>query len=259
MTALTEKSQKDEVQVSVIIPVHNGAAYILKALESVLLQNVPLEIIIVDDGSTDDLMSVLAPFLIKPEIHLIRNMRNIGVAESRNKGVRAARGTYVAFLDCDDWWEPQKLIKQLDLMKKTGSVLCATGRRLITPSGEPTDKIIGVKEKLTYRDLLFQNPINCSSVVIKRDVAVSFPMSHDECHEDYIMWFQILKQYKRACAINEPLLNYRLSNTGKSGNKFKSARMTFRVYRHMGFGILKSLVCFAGYAINGVRKYYLHS
>lgn len=259
MTALNEKKSEKTIQVSVVMPVHNGAAFISKALESVLLQDISLEIIIVDDGSTDDLMMVLEPFLVRPEIHLIRNERNIGVAESRNKGVRAARGEYIAFLDCDDWWEPQKLIRQLDLMKKTGSVLCATGRRLITPSGEPTDRIIGVKEKLTYKDLLFQNPINCSSVVVERDVAAAFPMSHDECHEDYIMWLQILKQHQKACAINEPLLNYRLSNTGKSGSKIKSARMTFRVYRHMGFGILKSLVCFAGYAVNGVRKYYLHN
>ena len=259
MTVLNEKELGEKIQVSVVMPVHNGAAFIAKALESVLIQNVPLEIIIVDDGSTDDLMMVLESFLVRPEIHLIRNERNIGAAESRNRGVRAARGEYIAFLDCDDWWEPQKLIRQLELMKKTGSVLCATGRRLITPSGEATDRIIGVKETLTYRDLLFQNPINCSSVVVKRNVAAAFPMSHDDCHEDYIMWLRILKHYQAACAINEPLLNYRLSNTGKSGSKIQSARMTFRVYRYMGFGILKSLVCFVGYAINGVRKYYIHN
>lgn len=258
---ITEKNgNKDQkVQVSVVIPVHNGAAFIAKALDSVLIQEVSLEIIIIDDGSTDELMPVLASYMKLPFVRLIRNQRNIGVAESRNKGVRAAGGEYVAFLDCDDWWEPEKLKKQLQLMEKTGCVLCASGRRLATPDGIPTEKVIGVREKLSYRDLLFQNPINCSSVVVRRSVAAAFPMTHDECHEDYIMWLQILKQYHTACAVNEPLLNYRLSNTGKSGNKIQSAKMTFRVYRHMGFGIMKSLFCFAGYAINGVRKYYLHT
>lgn len=258
MILTDEKIQEGNVQVSVVMPVHNGAAYIAQALDSALNQAVPLEIIIIDDGSTDGLDEVLAPYLSNPCIRLIKNRQNIGVAESRNKGVRAAKGSYIAFLDCDDWWEPGKLSRQLRLMKEKDCVLCATARRLVTADGNLTNRTIGVKTMLTYRDLLFQNPINCSSVVVKRDVAVAFPMTHDECHEDYIMWLQILKQYRRACAINEPLLNYRLSATGKSGNKFQSARMTYKVYRHMGFGILKSVLCFTGYALNGVKKYYLH-
>lgn len=245
--------------VSVIMPVHNGAAYIGKAIESALLQDVPLEVIVIDDGSTDNLDQALETYSCLDNLRVIHNKKNIGVARSRNRGVRAARGEYIAFLDCDDWWEPGKLQAQLRLMKKTGCVLCATGRRLVTPEGRKTERIIGVKETLTYRDLLVQNPINCSSVVIRRDVAAAFPMVHDECHEDYIMWLQILKKYRRACAINRPLLNYRLSNTGKSGSKLQSARMTFKVYRYMNFGYLKSLMCFAGYALNGVKKYYLHT
>lgn len=245
--------------VSVIMPVHNGSAYIGKAIESALLQDVPLEVIVIDDGSTDNLNRALEVYADQDMVRVMHNKRNIGVARSRNKGVRAARGKYIAFLDCDDWWEPGKLKAQLRLMKKTGCVLCATGRRLVTPEGEKTERIIGVKETLTYRDLLVQNPINCSSVVIRKDVAAAFPMVHDECHEDYIMWLQILKKYHSACAIDRPLLNYRLSNTGKSGSKLQSARMTFKVYRYMNFGYLKSLMCFAGYALNGVKKYYLHT
>lgn len=259
MMLMNENRHRGAMEVSVVIPVHNGAKYIAQALDSVLKQNVLLEIIIIDDGSTDELDQVLESYLNNPRIRLIRNRQNIGVAESRNKGVRAAHGKYIAFLDCDDWWEPEKLKRQIELMEDTGCVLCATGRRLVMPDGRNTGKIIGVKSRLTYRDLLFQNPINCSSVVVKKDVAVAFPMVHDECHEDYIMWLQILKKYHKACAIDEPLLNYRLSTTGKSGNKFQSARMTYKVYRQMGFGIFKALFCFTGYVLNGVRKYYLHN
>ena len=246
------------VEVSVIVPVHNGADYIAQAIDSALIQDVPLEIIIVDDGSTDCLAEALSPYMERSEITVLHNRHNIGVAESRNRGVRQARGEYIAFLDCDDWWEPGKLKMQLTLLRKTGYVLCASGRRLVTPDGRPTERIIGVKEKITYRDLLFQNPVNCSSVVIKRDAAAAFPMVHDECHEDYIMWLQILKHYHTACAVNQPLLNYRLSKTGKSGNKLHSAKMTFKVYRHMGFSIPKALFCFAGYMFNGIKKYYFH-
>lgn len=247
-----------KVMVSVIIPVHNGADTIAKAIDSVLIQEVPLEIIIIDDGSTDHLAEALSPYLDRSAFTVLHNEHNVGVAESRNRGVRKASGEYVAFLDCDDWWEPGKLKAQLALLQKTGYVLCATGRRLILPDGTPTKRVIGVKERLTYRDLLFQNQISCSSVVLKRSAAATFPMVHDDCHEDYIMWLQLLKHYRYACAVNRPFLNYRQSTTGKSGNKFQSAYMTFKVYRYMGFSVPKSCICFLGYMINGIKKYYFH-
>ena len=80
-------------------------------------------------------------------------------------------------------------------------------------------------------------------------------MSNAESHEDYITWLRVLRAHGSACGVNEPLLQYRLSNTGKSGSKLKSAKMTFMVYRRMGFGIGKSILCFCSYAIHGVSKY----
>jgi teichuronic acid biosynthesis glycosyltransferase TuaG len=80
-------------------------------------------------------------------------------------------------------------------------------------------------------------------------------MEHADSHEDYILWLKILQVHGFACGINEPLLRYRLSNTGKSGSKLKSAKMTFMVYRYMGFGLPKSILCFCSYALHGVRKY----
>jgi teichuronic acid biosynthesis glycosyltransferase TuaG len=91
---------------------------------------------------------------------------------------------------------------------------------------------------------------------LKTEVAKNYPMEHDDSHEDYITWLKILQKYKKACGIREPLLKYRLSNQGKSGNKLQSARMTFMVYRYLGFGILKSCYYFASYALHGVWKYY---
>ena len=243
--------------VSVIVPVYNGSKTIAQTITSVLIQELPLEIIIVDDHSDDDLAEALNPFMGNPGIRLIRNQENLGVAQSRNKGVLAAAGRYIAYVDCDDWWEPGKLKRQLALMKKTGCVLCASGRRLVRPDGTKTKRVIPVSPVIREKDLLFQNPITCSSVVVRRDVAIQFPMKHDECHEDYLTWFEILKTYHTACAVNRPLVNYRMSEAGKSGNKINSARMTYRTYRCMGFGPVKAAICFAGYAVNGIRKYLL--
>ena len=81
-------------------------------------------------------------------------------------------------------------------------------------------------------------------------------MHNDECHEDYLMWQEVLQKYGRGCAVNEPLLLYRISNTGKSGGKLHSAKMTYRTYRCAGFGMLRSCVYFAGYALHGIKKYF---
>ena len=239
------------------MPAYCCAATIGASIESVMGQNVPLELIIIDDCSPEELGPVLAPWLQDERIHYLRNPENMGAAASRNRGVAMAQGEYVAFLDADDIWIPGKLEKQLALIQQTNMVLCATGRELMTPEGKLTGRVIPVKPVITYRELMKHNSINCSSVLIKTQVAREFPMCHEDSHEDYIMWLKVLQKYNTACGINEPLVQYRLSNTGKSGTKLKSAGMTFKVYRYMGYGLGKSLILFTSYAFHGVMKYAL--
>lgn len=245
----------EDVLVSVIIPAYNCEKYIGKALDSALAQQVPLEVIVLNDCAKDGTEAVVQKYLGDERVRYVRNEKNLGVAKTRNRGVRLARGKYIAFLDSDDWWENGKLERQLERMERENVVLCSTARELINPDGSSMGKVIPVVEQITYRELLKHNCINCSSVLLRRDVALEFPMEHEDSHEDYITWLKILKKYGRACGVNEPLLKYRLSVTGKSGNKWKSARMTFMVYRYMGFGIFKSLACFCSYAVHGVWKY----
>ena len=242
--------------VSVIIPAYNSAGTIGKAIDSALAQETDVEIIVIDDCSTDGLDAVLAGYRQRPEVVCLKNEENLGAAGSRNLGVSRARGEYIAFLDADDYWRPGKLQKQLAAMARTGAVLCATARELMSPDGQLSGWVIGVKETITYRELLKHNSISCSSVLLRTEVARQFPMAHEDSHEDYIMWLEILQKYGSACAVNEPLLVYRLSTTGKSGNKLKSAAMTFKVYRYMGFSLPKSCVCFCSYAFHGVKKYW---
>lgn len=242
-------------QVSVIIPAYNCTGLICRAIDSALAQEVSLEVIVVDDCSSDDLDAVMEAYKDSPVFSYVKNEQNLGASGSRNRGISMAKGEYVAFLDADDYWEKGKLRKQLEKLKATGYVLCSTARELMTPDGKLTGQVIPVKEEITYRELLRHNSINCSSVVMKTEVAKEFPMGHEDSHEDYIMWLQILQKYKKACGINEPLLKYRLSNQGKSGNKLKSAGMTFKVYRYMGFSLLQSTGYFLSYAFHGVWKY----
>lgn len=244
-----------ECLVSIIIPAYNCEKYIAKSIETALYQSISKEVIIINDCAKDKTEVVIQQYLKLPYVRYVKNEKNLGVAKTRNRGVRLARGKYVAFLDSDDWWEPEKLEKQIALMEEKNVVLCSTARALVNLDGEPLGKVIPVVEEITYRELLKHNCINCSSVVLRRDVALEFPMEHEDSHEDYITWLKILKKYGRACAVNEPLLKYRVSSVGKSGSKWKSAWMTFKVYRYIGFGILKSVACFCSYAVHGVWKY----
>ena len=247
----------NEILVSVVIPAYNCIQYIGQALDSALIQDVPMEIIVINDCSRDDLDGFMKPYLEKhPQIHYLKNEKNLGVAETRNRGVRHARGKYIAFLDADDYWMEGKLKKQLKLIQEKGTVLCSTARELMKPDGSLTGYIIPVKTDFTFRDLQRQNQINCSSVLIKTEVAKEFPMHHDDGHEDYLMWLEVLEKYGNGCAINEPLLKYRVTDTGKSGSKWNSAKMAYRTYRYMGFGYLRSFYYFMHYALRGVKKYF---
>ena len=249
--------------VSVIIPCHNNNETISQAVSSVLTEKrTPLEIIIVDDGATLD--QKLLPF---PEddpemIRVFTLKKTRGAAYARNLGVKKAKGQYVAFLDADDWWAGKKLEKQLLLIrkyqrhKKEEPVLCFTGRQLCRANGEITEKYIHAPKRIDYRSLLKHNAVNCSSVILKRETALKHPMEEDgNLHEDYLCWLQILREGGFAAGIDEPLLYYRVNRSSKSGNKLKSAVMTYRVYRKLQLPLYKRIFYFISYTWNGIRKY----
>lgn len=244
--------------ISVVIPVFRGAATLGRAIDSALMQEETAQVIVVCDASPEDIDGAMAPYLGDGRVVYLKNDRNLGAAESRNRGVREAKSQYIAFLDADDCWEAGKLRKQLAALEATGAVLCCTGRALMDTRGVLTGRTIGVPERITYRDLLKHNCISCSSVVLRREAALEFPMRcAQDSHEDYILWLELLRKHGAACGVNEPLLRYTVSTTGKSGSKLRSAKMTWRVYRHMGFGPVKAAMCFVSYAVNGVRKHYM--
>ena len=251
----TEVVFMEKPLVSVVMPVYNGERYIGKAIESALGQEVPVEVLVIDDCSADGTELAVMKYMDSGKIRYIQNEQNMGAARSRNRGVKEARGKYIAFLDADDWWEEGKLAAQLAALEMTGDVICSTGRDLMNPDGTFTGKYIPVKSRLDYHELLKHNSINCSSVLILREVALEFPMEHDDSHEDYITWLRILRKGGFAAGINRPYLKYRLSEGGKSRNKLKSAAMTYQVYRYVGYGPLKSLFFFVSYALHGIWKY----
>ena len=105
-------------EVSVVMPVYNGEKYIRQAIESVFIQDVSLELLVIDDGSWDGTAGILKEYEGRENFRYFRNSSNLGAAGSRNRGVREARGRYIAFLDADDWWAPTFLEEMMGLVKE---------------------------------------------------------------------------------------------------------------------------------------------
>ena len=246
----------EKILVSVIMPAYNCENYIAVAIQSVLAQEVPLELIIIDDNSSDGTAEVIRSYCQDSRVQYVRNEKNMGVAKSRNKGMDMARGKYIAFLDADDYWTEDKLTKQTALMEEKQAVLSSTGRELMDKDGHLSGKIIGIQEVITYKELLKSNVLNTSGVMVLTQVAKRYPMEQEQIHEDYIMWLSILKDYDNAYGIDEPLLKYRVMRGTKSANKIKSAAMTFKVYRYMGLNVFQAFYYFCFYTVRGFKKYF---
>ncbi|ERL22496.1 glycosyltransferase, group 2 family protein [Oribacterium sp. oral taxon 078 str. F0263] len=267
--------------ISVVIPVYNAARFLRESLSSVLMQSFSdWEILAVDDASTDSSPEILKSFqkessLPGERFRILRNEKNRGVAFSRNRGVREARGEWIAFLDADDLWEARKLERQLSLLtcsqsessvpspspfpasaSSLSSPLLFTASGFLKENGERIPYILEVPERIRREELLKQNLISCSSVLCKRDWLLRFPMPEQTgIHEDFAVWLQILSETPFALGLNEPLLLYRVSSSSKSGNKLRAAKMNWRTYRYLGLSPLRSLLLMAHYSFRNLKKW----
>lgn len=245
-------------KVSVVIPAYNAEKYIADAVCSVTAQTErDIEILIVDDCSTDTTADICRTLAASDDrIRIITNEKNSGVSFSRNVGVAAAVGDYVAFLDSDDKWREDKLAFQL---KETAThpecAIFFTASSFTDEDGVPFNYIFNVPETVDFKALLRQNVISCSSVMLPRDVILAHSFKNDRMHEDYAVWLEILKDGTTARGIPEPLLIYRLVGGSKSSNKLHAALMQYRVYRHVGLSVLQALYYMPIYTVNGIKKH----
>jgi glycosyltransferase involved in cell wall biosynthesis len=184
--------------VSVIIPAYNQAEYLSATLDSVAEQTYPgpVEVIVVDDESPDDSAAIAEAHDLKPTV--IRQ-RNTGVAGARNRGIEAASGTYIAFLDSDDRWLPEKLERQIaELEDLATPALSFTRYRRVHVDGSTPREPLHPSESLreSKRHLLFQNFIGCSTVVVHRDCLDDtdlFPTDPvlQRGGQDYALWLRV--------------------------------------------------------------------
>ena len=158
-----------EELVSIIVPVYNAGIYIEETINSVRAQTyICWELILVDDHSKDDTLSVVKNYLASvndERIRLIEKKTNEGAAAARNRGIDAAKGRYIAFLDADDLWMPDKLEKELAFMKKKQAAFVFTSYEFGDENARGTGKIVHVPEELTYRKALSRTVIFTTTVL----------------------------------------------------------------------------------------------
>ncbi len=243
--------------VSIIMPAYNCEKYIEDAINSVIVQTYKSwELIVIDDDSKDNTVRIIEGLSNKDyRIRFYKNEKNLGVSETRNKGMELAKGVWIAFLDSDDMWEDSKLEKQFTLSNKEGAEFVFTGSSFINERGDNYKGVLKVPEKVNYKKLRTHNVISCSSVLIKKKFLKDIRMEKDDMHEDYAVWLRVLKTGVCAYGINEPLLIYRISPNSKSGKKIKTVKMTYKVFRFIGMNPVGSAYFMCRHVIGSIKKY----
>lgn len=201
-----------EPLVTVLISVYNGMPYLPSAIESVLRQTfAEFEVLVVEDCSTDDSLLYLQS-LNSPRVRLIVNEKNLGMAESLNRGISHARGKYIARLDADDKAMPDRLQFQYQYMESNPNlVICGTWAQIINHDDKPLSIWKQSVDPLEIRwRILFKNPFIHSSVMFKRDVVVNNRITYKNLFgtEDYQFWCDVL-EYGEGANIDQVFIQYR--------------------------------------------------
>jgi teichuronic acid biosynthesis glycosyltransferase TuaG len=215
------------------------------------------ELLIVDDASYDNTCEIVEEQIKHDNrIKLIRLKQNKGCGNARNVALRAARGKYIAFLDSDDIWLPDKLDKQVFFMKSNGFAFSYTQYRPISDNGNTCGDIIPIPDSLNYKQLLKHNIIGCLTVMIDREKIGPISMMM-EPRPDYILWLHILKRGFVAYGLHEDVARYRIAKNSISRNKIKAAKGTWNIYTNVEqLNLLQAVWYFINYAIRSLIKNY---
>lgn len=228
-------------KVSIITPLYNSEKYIADAIDSVLEQSYTnFELIIIDDCSKDNSVKAVKSYT-DVRIRLICLKENKGAGIARNKGIHAATGRYIAFLDSDDVWLPNKLEKQVQFMRAKNISFCFSSFYLMNESGKGLNKFREALPKVDYSSMLKNNYIGCLTAIYDTDELGKVYMTEHKKRQDWGLWLKILSKTNWAYSIQEPLASYRLSNKSLSHDKWNLIRPNYKFYRdQIGFSILSS-------------------
>lgn len=246
--------------VSVITPVYNVEKFIEKTIKSVLAQTYKkVEILLIDDCSTDNSAMIMKKISeSNSKIKYFKLEKNSGAAVARNKGIEMAAGQYIAFLDSDDLWKPDKLEKELQLLKRTGGDFAFTAIEMIDESGALVKGKRKIKDKVDYNFLLTNTMIATSSVLLDISKIGKFQMPLIRSGQDYATWLMLLRDGRIAYGIDEALTQYRRTEGSLSSKKTKNWKKVWNIQvSREGIKPIKAYFHCALYIYNAVKKYCL--
>lgn len=219
--------------VSVITPAYNCAKYIGKTIESVQAQTYGnWEMIIVDDCSTDNTREVVESYSREDSrVHYICLDDNSGAAVARTESMKAAEGEYMAFLDSDDMWKPEKLDKQLAFMREHSCVFSCTAYEQVDEQGNPLGKVIKTIPRTSYNRLLFDCPVGNSTVMYNVRQMGKFEVPNIRKRNDDALWLQMLKKEPYIWGMPDILAEYRVREGSISHNKLDLVKYHWMLYR----------------------------
>ncbi|MGN0168552.1 MAG: glycosyltransferase family 2 protein [Acetatifactor sp.] len=249
-----------EELISIIVPVYNAERFIVETMDCVLAQTCPdWELLLVEDGSSDGTRQVIEQYIEKKQekrIRLIKQPSNMGAARARNRGLQEAVGRYIAYLDADDLWMPEKLEHELAFLKKKDAAFVFTGYEFADEHGAGTGKIVRVPEKLTYKQALSNTTIFTTTVMFDRakidSALLEMPIIKSE---DTALWWKVLRNGYVAYGLDENLAKYRRAGRSLSSNKLEALRRIWNLYRQAeGMNIVSSAWHFCFWAVRAVKR-----
>ncbi len=219
--------------VSIITPCFNSEKYVSQTIQSVLSQtHQNWEMLLVDDCSNDETFAILSKFVSQDaRIKPFKLEKNAGAGVARNYAIQHAQGNYIAFLDADDLWKPEKLEKQLHFMQIENIPFTFSFYETIDESGNLRNEMITTPSKITYKQLYFCNWIGNLTGMYSVDFFGKIPISSIKKRQDWMLWLQIVKQIKTAIPVPESLAYYRVREDSISASKWKLIAFNFKVYR----------------------------
>ena len=247
-----------EQLVSVVMPCYNGEKYISQAIESVLNQSYSnIELLVIDDCSTDSSAEIIKQYQNKDKrIKYFKTQQPSGSPTlPRNIGLQKSNGQYIAFLDCDDYWNSTKIQNQIALFNDKSVVLVFSNYEKIDELGNKNNRLIIAPAKVDYFELLKGDCIGTLTAIYDKTKAKDLRFSNVGA-EDYIFFIELLKKGGIALNTNSIEAFYRQTKISLSGNKLKSARWNWNIYRNLlKLGLGKSIYYFIIYAFRGLFKY----
>jgi teichuronic acid biosynthesis glycosyltransferase TuaG len=242
--------------VAIVMPAYNGERFIAEAIASVHAQAYRhWNLIVVDDCSRDGTARVAREWAERdPRVSVLNSPANGGTSAARNLGLSRCAGRYVAFLDADDVWTPDKLEKQLAFMARCKTGFSFTAYQKFGSAGPGS--VIGASPSVSWRDMLKGNRIGCSTVILDTRIfpEIRFPTGLGR-QEDYALWLSLLRDGELAYGLNEPLARYRVHDASKSSRKLRSVTAQWLVYRDLEkLPRLRAAWYLGHYAVRGVIK-----